>query len=300
MSGRPILVTGAGGPAGRSLVRQLQERGLPVVGVDAEPVEIPGVDTRVVPLARSAAFVPVLLARARDWGARLVVPTVSEELPALAAHVAVPDPPGHRVPIVVGDRAAVALADDKWLTERALRDAGLTTPRTLWPVPDDPDGVAGPLGLPFLTKPRVGRGGRGVVLHAQPPSARTEWGARVLAQEFLPGTEYGPNVYVAAEPDDDVVVVLEKVGLAQGAVGNATSVRRVEAQDVAALARAAARALGLRGPVDVDIRRRASGEPAVLELNARFGANSAHAPEMLDALLGEYAGPVDTLARATR
>ena len=33
------------------------------------------------------------------------------------------------------------------------------------------------------------------------------------------------------------------------------------------------------------LRRRADGVPVVLEVNARFGANSAHAPELLDAAL---------------
>jgi carbamoylphosphate synthase large subunit len=44
----------------------------------------------------------------------------------------------------------------------------------------------------------------------------------------------------------------------------------------------------LTGPVDLDVRRGVDGEPVVLEINARFGANSSHAPEVLDALLGEH------------
>ena len=47
-------------------------------------------------------------------------------------------------------------------------------------------------------------------------------------------------------------------------------------------------AVRLQGPLDVDIRRRADGTPVVLEVNARFGANSAHAPEILTALLTNY------------
>jgi carbamoyl-phosphate synthase large subunit len=40
----------------------------------------------------------------------------------------------------------------------------------------------------------------------------------------------------------------------------------------------------------VDVRRRADGTPVILEINARFGANSHHAPEVLDALLAEHTG----------
>jgi carbamoyl-phosphate synthase large subunit len=54
---------------------------------------------------------------------------------------------------------------------------------------------------------------------------------------------------------------------------------------------AAVRALGLTGPVDVDVRRRADGTPVVLGVTARFGRNSGLAPEMLDAVLGAFALP---------
>jgi D-alanine-D-alanine ligase-like ATP-grasp enzyme len=81
---------------------------------------------------------------------------------------------------------------------------------------------------------------------------------------------------------------LEKTLLKEGIVGNALEVRRVEAPDVAELAIAAGRALGFSGPIDVDVRRRADGTPVVLEINARFGANILHAPEILDATLAAY------------
>jgi carbamoylphosphate synthase large subunit len=84
---------------------------------------------------------------------------------------------------------------------------------------------------------------------------------------------------------DAVVVVLEKTELKEGIVGNAKSVRRVDATDVSDLAAAAARTVGLSGPLDIDIRRRSDGVPVVLEINARFGANIRHAPEVLEAVL---------------
>ena len=87
---------------------------------------------------------------------------------------------------------------------------------------------------------------------------------------------------------------MEKTELAQGSVGNAVSTRRAEAgeaMDVGNLAMGAVRSLGLTGPVDVDVRRRADGTPVVLEVNARFGANSGQAPELLDAVLASFALP---------
>ncbi len=79
--------------------------------------------------------------------------------------------------------------------------------------------------------------------------------------------------------------MLEKTELKEGMVGNARSVRRVEMDQVAQVAIAAARAVGLVGPQDVDIRLRSDGLPVVLEINARFGANIRFAQEILDATL---------------
>jgi carbamoylphosphate synthase large subunit len=143
------------------------------------------------------------------------------------------------------------------------------------------------LGSHYLSKPRVSRGSRGITVHEshdELPDLDDRW----LLQEYLPGREYAPNVYLHADPDRDVVIVLEKTGRSHGDYGNSTGVVRRHNADVASLALASARALGLRGPADIDIRCSADGAPAVLEINARFGANSAYAPEIVDALLDDW------------
>jgi len=55
--------------------------------------------------------------------------------------------------------------------------------------------------------------------------------------------------------------------------------------DVARLAVRTVQAIGLVGPVDIDIRRDATGTPRVLEVNARFGANSRAVPALPGLLL---------------
>ena len=42
------------------------------------------------------------------------------------------------------------------------------------------------------------------------------------------------------------------------------------------------------GSARIDVRRLADGTPVVLEVNARFGAVSESAPELLDAVLREW------------
>jgi carbamoylphosphate synthase large subunit len=270
-----VLVTGIGGPAGRSVARQLVDRGFTVAGVDVAP-PVCDVPVEPVPLAGDPAFVRVLTDIAARRGVALVIPTVSEELPVLAR-----DRLGD-IPLAVAGCDAVATADDKWRTYLRLRDAGVPVPCTCR-ADEVSTRVLGATG-PWLSKPRRGRGGRGVVVHRRGGSTLPT-SADLVVQEYVPGVEYAVNVYLAARP---VAQVLEKVERAAGEIGNATSVRAVAAGDVVALAVRAVRALGLTGPADVDVRRRADGTPVVLEVNARFGAHSAHAPAVLDALLAEY------------
>lgn len=288
-----LLLTGVGGPAGRSLLVQLAERGLDAVGVDMSPSPVPDdVPFHLVPAARDPRFADELRRIVAAEGVDLVVPTVTEELVVLAAGLDI------GAPVVVGPLGAVRAADDKLATARALATGRVPAPRTFGgsDFANLTMQALGVLGTPWLSKPRSGRGGRGVEIHHAPPTTDDVTRARAedrIWQEYASGEEYAPNLYLAADPADDVVVVLRKTALAHGEHGNAVGVERLsgpEHADAGLVALLAARALGLRGPIDVDVRRRSDGAPVVLEINARFGANSAHAPEILDALLAEHVG----------
>lgn len=285
-----VLVTGAGGPAGRSLLHQLAGRGIPAIGVDVAPVsEVEAERMYRVPAAFDAALVPVLLDIADQENVTLLVPTVSEELPHLAAAA---QQFGPSVTVCVGEPEPVALAHDKLLTALWLQSAGVPVPPfATHRVYRSAASAFIDLGGPLVVKPRISRGGRGVRLYEQ--AGQLDWGqlrADELVQLFMPGTEYAVAVYNAPRGTAGVplAVVLEKTELAAGRVGNGVAVRRLAgdaAEDVAAVAVAACAALDLRGPVDVDIRRDAAGAPRVLEVNARFGAHSACVPELLDRVL---------------
>nr|NLD41325.1 ATP-grasp domain-containing protein [Actinomycetales bacterium] len=278
-----MIVTGLGGPAGTALTRQLHARGVTVLGTDIVDTPTSRLVSEFVigPRADDPAHLPFLRELAAESGAHLLIPTVQDELPAVAAAA-----PVLGVPTVISPAGPVAIAQDKWLTALLLESVGLPIPRT------------GTLGSeswarpPFVVKPRVSRGGRGVVL--------VDGDARLPAlthgdvvQEFAPGTEYSPQVYRSPRTGRASVVVLEKTALKQGRVGNAASVERLApgvAADVAALAEATAAAIGLVGPLDMDIRRMADGRPVVLEVNARFGANSEFAPELVDGVIADHLG----------
>ena len=291
-----ILVTGVGGPAGRSVTTLLLDRAHQVIGTDmqavdasllpAEPEKRANIRIFQVPPARDPGFLLAVLEIAKREHPDLIIPTVSEELPVFAGGWRW----GDQFPVLISSSRAVEIANDKYLTCSTLAGRGVSVPRFALPsqVHSAAD-LAEKIGWPCISKPRVGRGGREVALHSE-----GDWpliqglGDRYILQEFAPGTDYAPNLYLG--PDGQAVVVaIEKTELKEGIVGNALRVKRVdsarEAGDVTDLAVAAGRAAGLTGPLDVDIRRRADGVPVVLEINARFGANIRHAPEILDAAL---------------
>lgn len=291
-----FLVTGVGGPAGLSLAQQLRDRGHWVLGVDMQDVD-PSIADVVARVSRADA--PQYLWELRGLVASLsvdtVIPTVSDEL-VLFSQARDELAPG--VGVVIGHPAPVHVANDKFLTMTCLDSAGVGVPDFALP------GSFGSaveamdfLGGPIVVKPRISRGGRGVRV-LEKLRDRGRHAARVwstiddswIVQRFAPGTEFAPVVH-RAEGGTAVVVVLEKTELKEGRVGNAVSVRRADCPanaDVAQLARDAVDALGLVGPVDLDIRRMPDGTPVVLEINARFGANSAHAPELLDSVLAAH------------
>ncbi|WJZ07125.1 ATP-grasp domain-containing protein [Corynebacterium glaucum] len=143
--------------------------------------------------------------------------------------------------------------------------------------------------LPVVVKPRVSRGGRGVeVVETQDRFAEiTDPG--LIVQEFAPGEEFCPQLFISPTTGETEVVVLHKTAMKEGRVGNAAAVERATDQAVADLARETASVIGLTGPLDMDIRYTEAGRPVLLEVNARFGANSEHAPEILAAFLEEVA-----------
>ncbi|MFQ5736033.1 MAG: ATP-grasp domain-containing protein [Thermodesulfobacteriota bacterium] len=281
-----VLITGVGGPAGRSASVYFRGRGYPVIGTDMRKVEDVEVEVfRTVPPARDPSYPAALLGLIGELTPGLFIPTVTEELGVVAGLKGEIEGAGCRV--FISAPGAVEVANDKFRTAVFMEERGVAVPRTFeGALPAER--VLAELGLPLLAKPVFSRGGRGVVVYRTPEEVRAEQRQDVMFQEFVPGPEFDVNLFISGAGRVLAAVALEKTALKEGITGNAVGVRRVHREDAVELAQRACRSLGLTGPQDVDIRLREDGTPVLLEINARLGGNVLHAQEILDSLLSSW------------
>jgi carbamoylphosphate synthase large subunit len=285
-----VLITAAGTAAGLALAAQLRSRDIPFLGADSR--ELPagaGFDAVRVPPATDPEMVPVLRRLVAREGITLVIPTASEELIHLSAARA---GFGREVRVIVGDPGPVAFANDRLFTAWRLRTAGVSVPR--FGVPGDfadVDAALDAMDGMLVVRPRVPRnGGPAVIIDG---SQHVDWAALPdgqIVQEYIPGAEYIPMVFGTPPHNGTApfVIVAERT---TAVPGGAPEVRRAlpgQGTDVGDLAMDAVRSLGLTGPVELEVRRRADGTPVVLDVSARFGASSGSAPELLDAVLASF------------
>lgn len=281
-----VLVTGVGGPSGKAATTALKALGFFVVGADMQLVSNDCDQFVQVPAALDATYPDKLRSLIREHRIGWLFPTVAEELVIVAELAAELRAQG--VAVFISATAGVYICQDKWETAQALHARGIAVPRSAVGTADA--AAVRALGFPVVSRPRVGRGGRGVVVHDAAGVAASV--AEPIWQEFMSGVEY--DVLLVRHPDAPHRVIMcqvfEKTELKEGRVGNAIGVKPlaatdVSAQDVALLAEKAAIALALTGPLDMDIRRGVDGVPRLLEINARIGAHALKAPAVFDVLV---------------
>ena len=122
--------------------------------------------------------------------------------------------------------------------------------------------------FPVFAKPRQGAGSRGIrlvpdrqALEALP----TDEG--LIVQDLLPGEEYSVDVIADANGGIVAAVPRTRARVDSGVAIAGRTVRDPELEDTAA---AVARAIGLVGVANVQLRRDRSGRAMLLEVNPRF------------------------------
>jgi carbamoylphosphate synthase large subunit len=275
-----VLVTGVGGPSGRAATAALMARGFFVLGVDMNIVPSDASQFAQVTAALDSRYPDQLRHLIHEHRIGWLFPTVSEEL-VIVAELA-DELRAQGVAVFISGPDAVGVCEDKWVTSQALRARNVAVPKSAVGPSDSPSVQA--LGFPAISRPRVGRGGRGVVVHDGPGVVPAVPDA--IWQEFMSGIEYDVLLVRNPDPPHQVLMtqVFEKTLLKDGRVGNAVEIEAVEAPDIASLAEDAASALSLTGPLDMDIRRGNDGAPRLLEINARIGAHALKAPALFDML----------------
>jgi carbamoyl-phosphate synthase large subunit len=260
-----VLVTGVGGPAGVAVLRSLLRR--PDVEAYAGDMDgwasglylVPAERRRILEPGLSPDFVDGIRRICADDSIDVVISTVDVELPPLAARR---DELG--AVLAAPSVATLAVTLDKWeLAQRCAPLLRVPVTRLL-----NADGIALRWTFPVIVKPRRGAGSRGVRLVAdraaltamQPDEA-------LIIQEHLPGDEFSVDVFAGA--DGGVVAAVPRT---RTRVDSGVSIagQTVHDEGLEQTAAAVARAIGLRGVANVQLRRDSEGVPALLEVNPRF------------------------------
>ena len=151
-----VLVTGAGGAAGVAVLQALRERGVTVVGADADEMAT-GLRladrSSTLPRSDDPAFIEAVVKLAVHTGAGALISTVAEEMVALnegsdelaAAGISTWLPPA----------AGVRSCIDKWEFAQVVQNCGVSFPATAL-------GLSTKVPGPWIIKPRFGRGSRDV------------------------------------------------------------------------------------------------------------------------------------------
>ncbi len=151
-----VLVTGAGGPAGIAVIKELKAQGHFTVGADADPLAA-GLfladDSFVVPPYRDADYAQLLCEAAAERSVTLLVSTLAEELEYLTHASTMLSEAG--IAHWFSKPDSVARCVDKWLFATALEGSGVSVPASALGSPGDVPG-------PWIVKPRFGRGSRDV------------------------------------------------------------------------------------------------------------------------------------------
>jgi len=187
-----LLVTGAGGGVGQSIIKSLQGSAYSVVAADGElwgTGLYAATRAYTISYAASPAYVDRLLEIARNEGCALLFPGLDAELPVLARAAERFQAAG--VTVLVSTPEVVGIADDKLATARFLRENGFCAPRTVLASAQ----AAREMPFPFVLKPRRdGTRSKGVTLvrnDAEFASVlRTQALEDMVAQEYIEGDEY--------------------------------------------------------------------------------------------------------------
>ena len=264
---KTVLLTGAGGPASAGMVSVLRKWGYRIIAIDMlpySPAFYLSDKAYVVPAGNSLEFLPRLQEICNKENVDAIVSVVDEELP----HVSKLEKSG--IHVIQPRSEFVELCLDKYRCMKELKKKGINAPPT-WLVPEIPADAP----YPLFIKPRVGRGSRGTgrvnshgdLVRFLDNSAYSA--DNLLAQPFVPGTEFTVSVVVWRDGDVQAVVpkeIISKVGVTRLAITRKN-------QKIHDLCFAIQKEFRADGPFNVQLSMDENGEPLPFEINPRFSTS---------------------------
>lgn len=260
-----ILVTGAGGGVGQSIIKSLQETEYRVVAANADVLGT-GLHavarSYTVPHASAPDYVDRLLEICQIEDCRLLFPGLDTELAVLAQSRERFEAAGTQV--VVSTPEVVALADDKLETHDFVARHKFPAPAT-FPLTAD---ITQHLTYPFILKPKTGGArSQGICVIREPGELayrlETVDTHNYVAQEYIEGDEYTCGT-VNLDGHCRGVIVMKRV-LRDGDTYQAFVVRD---PIIERCVEAAAETLKPFGACNFQLRLR-DGVPFIFEINAR-------------------------------
>ena len=280
-----ILVTGAGGPAGVSVIQELTRLGYRTVGTDCDPLAA-GLHlaqaASIVPRVDDESYLPSLLALAAAESVDAVISTMTEELLVLTRHEVELADAGLR--FWFPPHEAVRICQDKLLFSEVVERARQPVPLTAGGTVDE---ALARVPGPWIVKPRFGRGSRDVHAPDSAADVRRAWSVvpQPILQTRLTGHEF--TFDALTDRNGELIGGVPRFRLATKA-GISTAGRTFDMPGLPELVASLLSAVGLAGPLNVQGFVDTAGKVAFTEINPRF---SGALPLSLAAgsdLVGQY------------
>jgi carbamoyl-phosphate synthase large subunit len=220
---------------------------------------VPAERRRIVPPGLDDGLVEAVRRLVASDRIDVIVATVDAELRPLASQRA-----ELGAALAAPSLATLETCLDKWMLAQAC-EAHVRVPTTRLLTAE---AIAADWDFPLIVKPRSGAGSRGVRL--VPDRAALDAIApdeMLIAQEYLPGEEFSVDVLAAADGHVIAAVPRSRARVDSGVAVAGFTLRSPELE---AAATAVARAIGLVGVANVQLKYDSAGVPALLEVNPRF------------------------------
>jgi|GEM_PF-1846153 len=282
-----IMVTAIGGRAAYNLVRCLKESGigekLIFVGADMSP-DNPRLlcdEFVTIPSPKSDDFIPAMQKIVRELNIDLVIPTSDEECLALAKNRAHLE---NIKTIPIGGFDGVMSSKDKLELYNATKHLDIVPMTFGIQKGASIAEIKKLVGLPAFIKPRMGRGGRHThsvmndsaeeqkKLDAYWNSFEDDFGAPIC-QPLIESSDYGIDAYINSRGEIHFGAARKKLKVNAGNKIVGMRSVSIRAPDMEEICKKIIEIFGLKGIIEIEMRKDASGKIYVLDVNPRVGGS---------------------------